>query len=246
MVTQRDVEYKSDLLWVLLIDRRLDWKWVGVAHETLVCPEAAECGYLSGIVNLYLNDGHRSRDPKKKAEVIRILKEALESEPQNARYAFYLAQAYRGAERYREAIEVYERRTKMGGSGEEIYSSLYWMARLQEELGMDPEIFIGSFAKAHQHSPSRVEPLYSLVAHYIKIKQFLLGYHVVNYAFTLAPLHCSATYVQKWMYEWGILYELFVCAFSIGKKSEARQAAEKLFSLQSFPDDLRKNIQRHL
>ena len=242
LITQRDVAFNMDSLWPLLIDAHLDWNWVGVAHETLECQESASSGMLGGLVNLYHNDGKRSLDPNKKKKVIEMLEEGLVNEPENSRYMFYLAQSYRGLELYDQAILIYQKRALMGGEVEEIYSSLYWIGRLQEELKEPPETFISSFLRAHEASPPRGEPIYSIIAYYIRTKQFLLGYLLSKYALSLPPLPKGATFVLSWIYDWGLLFEFYLSAKGLGKKSEASRAAKKLLSHPDFPEEYRRGL----
>lgn len=244
IVSQHDLSYKMDLLWVLLINTRLSWEWVGIAHETLVSPDATNCEILSGIINLYHNDGKRSFDPNKKYQDLELLEEAARKDPMNPRNTFYLAQTYRGLEMYSEAIRNYEKRLGLQGSGEEIYSSLYWIGRLQDELQLDPETFIKSYCKAHQYDLSRIEPLYGIIAHFIKTANYLMGYLLTSYAFTVPPLSPTSSFVLKWMYDWGLLLEHAICCSHLGKKEETQKAVEKLLARSDLPPDIRNQLMK--
>ena len=43
---------------VMLINNRLDWRWEGVVHEYIHCPDANYCTILPGITNIVHTDGH--------------------------------------------------------------------------------------------------------------------------------------------------------------------------------------------
>ena len=62
-------------------------------------------------------DGARSQQSQtaKFLHDAEVLRRALIDEPDNARYAFYLAQSLRDAGKPAEAITAYERRVAMGG-----------------------------------------------------------------------------------------------------------------------------------
>jgi hypothetical protein len=92
------------------------------------------------------------------------LETALLTEPDNTRYVFYLAQAYRDAGDYELATRHYRRRTEMGGSKEEIWVSLYMIARTHEFINHPRAVLVEEYLKAFQFDPLRAEPLYRIGA----------------------------------------------------------------------------------
>ena len=76
---------------------------------------------------------------------VRLLEEGLKNEPDNARYAFYLAESYRDAGNKYKALEWYQKRISMGGWDEEIYWSMLQVSHLLKDIGVDPEIVIDSY-----------------------------------------------------------------------------------------------------
>jgi hypothetical protein len=100
-----DVEY-----WRLQIFRRsLPWKYVGVLHEYPACDAPAPClGRIEGDYQVLSRRlGNRSRDPRKYEHDAAMLEAALAFEPENARYAFYLAQSWFDAGQFDKALEGY-------------------------------------------------------------------------------------------------------------------------------------------
>ena len=98
-----DIEY-----WRLQIFRRaLPWRFVGVLHEYPVCAtpdhrtERIDGAYQ--IVSRRL--GSRSNDPQKYRRDAVLLELVLQQEPENARYAFYLAQSWFDAGELAQVIE---------------------------------------------------------------------------------------------------------------------------------------------
>jgi len=98
-----------------LVATRLPWRWVGVLHEYLDCAEPHAAEALAAPTVLIHHDGARAHDPTTYLKDIAVLESALRDEPDNARYAFYLAQSYRDAGQVAPAITAYERRAAMGG-----------------------------------------------------------------------------------------------------------------------------------
>ncbi len=93
-----------------LIRGDLPWKWVGVTHEYLSCDESLSSATLDTIKYVSGDGGHRSSGGRKFLENIRLLEEGLEKEPDNARYAFYLAESYRDAGQKGKALEWFQDR----------------------------------------------------------------------------------------------------------------------------------------
>lgn len=229
----------------LLIDNHLNWQWIGVLHEGLVCQEAKKSAVLEGVVNVIAYDGSRSSDPQKYQKDAAILEEALKTEPANSRYVFYLAQSYRDAGRLQEALKNYEKRVVMGGSDEEIFWSLSEIAKLQDQLQMPFETVMHSYCKAFQYKPDRAEPLYYLARKYRMAGNFCLSYALAKLALSL-PVPCHFLFLEQWIYEYGILQEVANCAFEMGKYDEARSACKKLLGNPHFPLELRKIYQANL
>ena len=89
----------SEYVRVQLVNNKLNWKWVGVVHEALDTPEAKTAGKLEGVRNIVHTDGARSKDPLKYHKDALMIQEALDKDPTNTRYMFYLAQSWRDAEK---------------------------------------------------------------------------------------------------------------------------------------------------
>jgi hypothetical protein len=119
----------DDAYWLSIVDKNLrydrvqlvrsacKWRYEGVLHEYLTCDNEQSRGRLPGLTYHRPGGGVRSQDPEKYLKDARVLKSALEREPNNARYAFYLAQSWRDAGCPHEALAAYRRRVEMGGRG---------------------------------------------------------------------------------------------------------------------------------
>ncbi|MEM7397296.1 MAG: glycosyltransferase, partial [Verrucomicrobiota bacterium] len=116
---------------------RLNWRYNGVLHEYIHCDEAEPQAVLPGFRIDRYTDGARSSDPHKYRKDALILERALIDEPDNHRHVFYLAQSYRDAGDFDEAIRYYTRRSEMENWDEEVWFSLFQIAELKGLRG-DP------------------------------------------------------------------------------------------------------------
>lgn len=99
---------------------------------------------------------------------IRLLTEALEADPDNPRYHFYLAQSYHHiGGREKDAIRHYERRVEIGGWAEEAFYAAFKCGCVYDAIG-EPERAVYWWLRAYQILPSRAETLHQLVVFYRK------------------------------------------------------------------------------
>ncbi len=230
---------------VQLVNNHLNWEWVGVLHEVLVCPEAKNSGTLLGIQNIVHTDGARSQDPQKYLKDAKLLESALEKEPHNTRTVFYLAQSYRDAGEHAKALETYEKRVKMGGWAEEVFWAMLQVAILQENLDYPEETITNSYYQAFNYRPSRIEPLYRLSNYYRRHGNYMLGYLVAKLAQPIPPSK-DLLFVEKWVNEFGIPLEIAICAYWIGKYEESQQMSITLMNNPTIPDSIRECAEKNL
>src|SRR5262249_37049129 len=131
----------------------------------------------------------------------RILEQALKAEPENERYAFYLAQSYRDAGLFQKSLRAYQRRAAMGGWDEEIWYSLYEVAKLSERLGMDNAVVSQRYLEAYNARPRRVEPLVQLARFYREKGRFALAHMFAAKAISI-PRPGDMLFLEPAAYDW--------------------------------------------
>ena len=153
-----------------------------------------------------------SKDPYKYHKAAAILEKELYKNPNHSTHRFYLAESYKACKNYPLAMENYKKRVKLGGCSEEVFYSLYQIAKLQQWTKKDPKIFIKSYWKAFIYRPSRLEPLYQIIAHYRKTKQYKLGYAIGKIGQNI-PYPNDTLFIDDSIYKYNFPLELSICAY---------------------------------
>lgn len=224
-----------------MVKNPLNWKWIGVLHEYLHCPEAKAPEILNGVINLPRCEGARSEDPQKFKKDAAVLEKALETEPNNDRYVFYLAQSYRDAGEAALAIKNYEKRIAMGGWDQEVFFSKYQICLLQEQLQIEPQKIIKGYLDCYTSRPTRVEPLCRLATFYRMQGDYLLGYLVASYGLSL-PRPSDTLFVETWIYDYGLLLEKSVNAYWLGNYKEALELSHQMLKVPKLPDHVKECV----
>ena len=230
---------------IKLINTRLNWKWEGVLHEVLSPPPLSTYATVEHVVNVFTPEGFRSKDPEKYKKDAEILEAELIKDPHNARNVFYLAQSYRDARDYPQALKTYEKRASMGGWDQEVFYSLLQVGLIQERLEMPSEKVINSYLQAYIYRRARAEPLYQIARLYRTQQNYKFGYHFAKMARSLPPTQ-DILLVQQWVNDYGIALELSICAYWIGQYEECRQLCHELLKKQDLPENVRTCVEKNL
>ncbi|MBM3199172.1 MAG: glycosyltransferase, partial [Chlamydiae bacterium] len=230
----------------ILINNHIPWKWEGVLHEQLVCLEAKTFQTLQNIY--YLRDtpsSARSQDPQKYRKDAKLLEEALQKEPNNSRYVFYLAQSYCNAKDYPSALQNYQKRARLGGNPEEVFWSLFGIGRLQEALTGSFDQVLQSYNQAFEYRPWRAEPLYYMSKYLLQKKLFAPAYTLATAAMSLPP-PTDPGYMELFVYEYGALSLAAFAAYQLHRDQEAKHLFQTLLLQKNLPKEILEKAQEHL
>ena len=229
---------------------RLDagWRWRGVLHEALHAPQPCATPHLAGLRILRLfNDGARSRRPQaeKFADDAAVLRRALAAEPDNARYAFYLAQSLRDAGEPLEAIAAYERRIAMGGWAEEVYAAKLEIARLRERVGASYAEIVAAYLDAYDFRPSRAEAPCELARWFRTHARHTLARDYARIASAL-PMTADVLFIDRSVYDWRARDELAVAAYWCGDRALSATLYRELLADARLPSRERARVAKNL
>lgn len=227
-----------------LVLASLPWKWVGVVHEHLECGKKPTMETLEHVVYRVGNDGASHNDPSKFQKYISLLEEALKQEPDNSRYVFYLAQSYLGAGNFEKAVEFYTKRLYMGIWTEETFWALLNLGQLYQLLHHPIEKAIHAYSLALSFLPYRSEPVYFLAELYNRQGNYQAAYHYLKHWETIPKTKKKDYfYNYDWTCEYGLLFQLSVAAYYVGKYEESLTACTQLLEIKNLPPSWRKQTE---
>lgn len=229
------------------------WKYEGVLHEYAHCPNKANLSIakldMPGYhIEARTEGGARNKGitpTEKYAKDAVVLEKALEKEPLNSRYQFYLAQSYFDSQQWEKSFEAYEKRAKMGGWEEEVYYSLFRMAIVGMMMQKPWEQVLNLFLGAYNYRPCRAEPLYHIARIYRMNGYPRIGYLYAKMGLTMPlPVH-DILFIAKDVYDWQLLDELASTAFYVHGFQEGYDACIKLLKENRLPPSEVQRVQNN-
>ncbi|MBV9193421.1 MAG: glycosyltransferase [Solirubrobacterales bacterium] len=215
-------------------DRR--WRYIGATHEYITTDGPERSERLDAIV--IHHHGDSGTRPGKFERDLRLLSREHERNPDDPRTAFYLAQTLRDLGRLDDAVDFYQRRAEMEGWEEEVFYSLYQMGALSARLGRRAQA-VDALLRAWNRAPERAEPLRVLAALYREGAEHHAAHLVAERGLSIS-IPVEGLFVERWVYEWGLLFEYSIAAYWIGQARAALQACDRLLALPQLPEAHRR------
>jgi len=219
-----------------LFNNILDWRYEGVLHEYVIREESKTYERIEG--NYHINPtftGDRNQDGvnAKMTKDIAVLTEALQKEPDNLRYVFYLAQSYFTLHQYSKAMECYDKRAKAGGWDEEVYVSLWRKALCHGEL--TGEIPFRFLIEAYEYRPQRFEAPFEIIKSCRAQQKFHFAYALAKELSGKLPAVRDDLFIDASITDWRLQDELSICAYWVGNYEESKDLCFSLLAGNALP-----------
>ena len=142
------------------------FSYSGVTHEYINTPKNSKFLHIKKNELFIIDYGDGGCKSDKFERDIKLLTDGINNEPNNSeRYHFYLANSYHDIGNFEKAIEIYEKRIKLGGWEQEVWYSYYRIGLCYKNIGkMTDAIF--AWLNAYEFLPIRVENLYEIINYY--------------------------------------------------------------------------------
>lgn len=174
------------------------------------------------------------------------LEQALEKEPDNSRYWFYLAQSYFDSQQWEKSENAYMKRAQMGGWPEEVYYSLYRVAICKALINRPWGEIKEAFLNAYNYRPMRAEPLFHIAQIYrTKFNQPAVAYIYAKMAADIPFPQQDILFIPEIMYRFAILDELASVAYYAGRPDVGYQAAKILLEQGRVPESELPRVQEN-
>ena len=235
-----------------LVKASLPWKWDKGSLDFLSCDTPCSSDVLEGI-RYVLGEDEPCEVPQLQS-YFSLLQKELESDPDNCLNIMLLAEAYRGAGEKEKALEWYKRRINKTSNNQlledqnkqDVFWSLFQIAKLQQELGYSTDSVIEAYYRAHRFRPHRIEPIYHLAKLYNQQKQFDLAYACIkSRAFIRQPRLKDTYYVTYGMEEYGLLFELSICSYWVENYQESMEASQTLLKMEKIPESMKNQAMKN-
>jgi glycosyltransferase involved in cell wall biosynthesis len=222
-----------------MIKSNQDWVYEGVLHEYLAFKEGegvfAEGTMGECIIKAAISPHKRAASLKEKySNDAKVLEKALLNEPDNKRYIFYLAQSYRDAEDFEKAIENYKKRANMGGWQEEVYYSLYMIARISEKNGKHYSELADLYGRAWEYRPFRLEACFHAMRHLRASGRNYMAF-VYGLSAYQNPGCKDILFIEPEIWQWRFLDEFSITCFYAGYPQKSVELCNKILSSDFFP-----------
>lgn len=225
-----------------LLRASFHWQSNGTVHEQWSCSIPVSSKNLQ---NLTIEDQIRDANEDTLRQNVDLLTSALEKEPENSKYMFYLAQSYKCLKNYEKAIFWYQARLKKQEEMEEVWFSKYMLGECYENIG-DWNQALSWYLNAYQANPDRAEPLKNIATYYRLQGQNELAYLFAKHGSQIPCPRDPVSFSSSPCYEYQFDEELSIAAYYTRFRNEGYQAASDLLIKKNVPwyikDQTAKNI----
>lgn len=203
--------------------------------------EVAEA-QLEAAANSVVKPDDVSRDGDPHQRLIDQLLPEVERNPGDARSVSMLAQIYFRAGDFGNARKWYARMIEIGGPDEDIFLAMLRVAQSMEMLDTAWPDVQDAYLRAWEFRPTRAEPLYGIARRYRAEQRYQLGYLFAVGAAEIPLPEDDVIVLDPDLYAWRAVDQQALCAFYIGKQTEAFTLWRRLLARADIPDGERQRI----
>lgn len=226
-----------------LLRASLKWESLGITHEYWTCKEPHEKTKLRTLMVEEVSD--ESSRKEKLARHVALLKEALRSDPENRRYIFYLAQAYRCLKQYEDAIFWFRARIQKEENRDEVCFSKYMIGECYEEL-QDWDRALKWYLEAFQCNPRRAEALRKIATYYRLHGQNDLAYLFAKHGSRIPIPNDQILLNSPLLYDYHFDEEVSIAAYYTPFRDEGFAASSDLVIRRNVPWFIKEQGYRNL
>lgn len=225
----------------------MTYYYKGVVHEFLECHEPIKTREMfKGVYNVPLQDSARNESKQKFQNDVKLLEDALKTETDKfmiSRYTFYLAQSYRDCEEKEKAIYWYNERAKQGFWNQEVYISLYQVAKLKEQLEYPGDDIVQSYMRAYEVCPERIEALHGAINYCRRNGRNHQAFMMATYARSMT-VNKTGLFSENWIWDYGIDDEYSIISYWTGHIKEGIAVTENL--LNKIPESQKPRVLKNM
>ena len=231
-----------------LVSNRIDVVYRSELHEYRVIPQGSSRRLLKTLRIVETGGGGRSRNPNKYRDDARMFEKLLLEETDPfliARHKFYLGESYRNCGEDEKAIQLYLERTKLGFWADEVFLSYLYTGRLQMKLARPGNEVLETFLAGYKECPWRAETLHGAATLCRMQGLHHLGYMLARPGLGLAVPE-AGLFIEKWIYDYGLLDEFSVLSYWTGRYQECIDAATRILREGRIPVEERPRVQQNI
>ena len=232
----------------------IGWKYTGILHEYANCDkQPIHQEKIEGNYHLEARTlGNRNvniTQVEKYTKDAEMLLQALETDPTNSRYQFYLAQSYFDSQQWDKATEAYYKRVEMGGWEEECYYSLFRVALVAMSQQKDWAIIQQKLLDAYDYRPCRAEPLHIIARSLRMMGRVRAACMFAKQAAQIPHPPQDILFIDTNVYRWMALDEVGSTAFYTHEYQTGYAVCAKLLKENLLPpseiERVRKNLEAY-
>jgi glycosyltransferase involved in cell wall biosynthesis len=225
----------------------IDWVWKGVVHEYPTCSRMDDVPRLGGLRIRVIGGGARSQVGRREKYLrdAELLRRGLVDDPENVRYAFYLAQSLRDAGELEDALTAYQRRVELGGWEEEVFFSKYCIAVIKQQLGHPFDDVVAAYLAAWRFRPQRAEPVCYLASFLLETQHYERARDYARIA-CATPVPAQGLQVNRAAYGWVPRRALAGALFALKDYEGSLATCREMLTDASLPAAERERVGQHI